>query len=175
MIARLMLWDSIGASRYPSGRFLLAPASPLGLSFPLCISAGPEPGGKCGVGQVVTTRPARPRCGHVPPAGLTQPRRAGCYCCPGRHPGLPLRSLCIGRPRCESRQCREHWRPALPSSADASCPRCEVGPRAYHLLYKPVNAERFHAALVDACVLRPRPRCNSRYIRTCCATAAAMP
>jgi hypothetical protein len=27
--------------------------------------------------------------------------------------------------------------------------------RAYHLLYKPVNAERFHAALVDASVLRP--------------------
>jgi CheY-like chemotaxis protein len=45
--------------------------------------------------------------------------------------------------------------PALLISADASCPRCEVGPRAYHLLYKPVTAERFYAALVDACVLRP--------------------
>ena len=40
--------------------------------------------------------------------------------------------------------------PALVISADASCPPCEVGPRAYQLLYKPVNAERFHAALVDA-------------------------
>ena len=44
--------------------------------------------------------------------------------------------------------------PALLISADASSPRCEVGPKAYHLLYKPVNAERFHAALVDASVLR---------------------
>jgi CheY-like chemotaxis protein len=40
--------------------------------------------------------------------------------------------------------------PALLISADASSPRCEVGPKAYHLLYKPVNAQRFHAALVDA-------------------------
>jgi len=45
--------------------------------------------------------------------------------------------------------------PALLISADASSPRCEVGPKAYHLLYKPVNAQRFHAALVDASVLRP--------------------
>jgi CheY-like chemotaxis protein len=44
--------------------------------------------------------------------------------------------------------------PALLISADASSPRCEVGPRSYELLYKPVNAERFHAALVDASVLR---------------------
>jgi hypothetical protein len=44
--------------------------------------------------------------------------------------------------------------PALLISADASSPRCEVGPSSYHLLYKPVNAERFHAALVDASVLR---------------------
>jgi len=44
--------------------------------------------------------------------------------------------------------------PALLISGDASSPRCEVGSRAYHLLYKPVNAERFHAALVDASVLR---------------------
>jgi len=39
--------------------------------------------------------------------------------------------------------------PALVISADASAPQCEVRPRSYHLLYKPVNAERFHAALVD--------------------------
>jgi CheY-like chemotaxis protein len=39
--------------------------------------------------------------------------------------------------------------PALLISADASAPQCEVRPRSYHLLYKPVNAERFHAALVD--------------------------
>jgi two-component SAPR family response regulator len=40
--------------------------------------------------------------------------------------------------------------PALLISADATSPQCEVGYRAYHLLYKPVNAEKFHAALVDA-------------------------
>jgi CheY-like chemotaxis protein len=44
--------------------------------------------------------------------------------------------------------------PALLISADASSPQCEGGPRSYHLLHKPVNAERFHAALVDASVLR---------------------
>ena len=44
--------------------------------------------------------------------------------------------------------------PALVISGDASSPRCEVGSQAYHLLYKPVNPERFHAALVDASVLR---------------------
>ena len=37
--------------------------------------------------------------------------------------------------------------PALLISGDA---RCEVGSRACRLLYKPVNPERFHAALVDA-------------------------
>ena len=45
--------------------------------------------------------------------------------------------------------------PALLISADASSPSCGVGPRSYQLLYEPVNAERFHAALVDASVLRP--------------------
>jgi CheY-like chemotaxis protein len=45
--------------------------------------------------------------------------------------------------------------PALLISGDATCSaRCEVGSREYHLLYKPVNAERLHAALVDASVLR---------------------
>ena len=44
--------------------------------------------------------------------------------------------------------------PALLVSGDASAPQCEVGSRAYQLLYKPVNAERLHAALVDAFVLR---------------------
>ena len=43
--------------------------------------------------------------------------------------------------------------PALLISADATCPPCEVGPRSYQLLYKPVDAERFYAALVDASVL----------------------
>jgi two-component system chemotaxis response regulator CheY len=38
--------------------------------------------------------------------------------------------------------------PALLISGDASSPRCEVGSRGYHLLYKPVNPGRFHAALV---------------------------
>ena len=45
--------------------------------------------------------------------------------------------------------------PALLVSGDATCSaRCEVGSRGYHLLYKPVNAERLHAALVDVSVLR---------------------
>ena len=39
--------------------------------------------------------------------------------------------------------------PALLISADATAPRCGVRPRSYHLLYKPVYAERLHAALVD--------------------------
>jgi CheY-like chemotaxis protein len=42
--------------------------------------------------------------------------------------------------------------PALLISGDATSPQ-KVGSRAYQLLYKPVNAERFHAALV-ASVLR---------------------
>ena len=37
--------------------------------------------------------------------------------------------------------------PALLISGDA---RCEVSSRGCRLLYKPVNPERFHAALVDA-------------------------
>jgi CheY-like chemotaxis protein len=41
--------------------------------------------------------------------------------------------------------------PALLVSGDATCSaRCQVD----HLLYKPVNAERLHAALVDVSVLR---------------------
>ena len=45
--------------------------------------------------------------------------------------------------------------PALLVSGDATCSaRCEVGSQGYHLLYKPVNAERLHAALVDVSVLR---------------------
>ena len=40
--------------------------------------------------------------------------------------------------------------PALLISGDAGSLRCEVGSQGYRLLYKPVNAERFHAALVDA-------------------------
>lgn len=39
--------------------------------------------------------------------------------------------------------------PALLISADARASQCEVRPRSYYLLYKPVNAETFHAALVD--------------------------
>jgi two-component system, sensor histidine kinase len=38
--------------------------------------------------------------------------------------------------------------PALLISGDATSPQCEVGSRAYQLLYKPVNAEGVHAALV---------------------------
>jgi len=44
--------------------------------------------------------------------------------------------------------------PALLISGDASSPRCEVGSQGYHLLYKPVNAGRLHAALVAASVPR---------------------
>ena len=45
--------------------------------------------------------------------------------------------------------------PAFLVSGDATCSaRCEVGSRGYHLLYKPVHAERLHAALVDVSVLR---------------------
>jgi hypothetical protein len=46
MIARLTLWDTIGA-------FLIEPKAPArsGLSFILCVSAAPNRGGKCGVGQ----------------------------------------------------------------------------------------------------------------------------
>jgi CheY-like chemotaxis protein len=40
--------------------------------------------------------------------------------------------------------------PALLISGDATSPQCEVDSRAYQLLYKPVNAARFHATLVDA-------------------------
>jgi CheY-like chemotaxis protein len=43
--------------------------------------------------------------------------------------------------------------PALLISGDASSPLREAGSRGYHLLHKPVNAERFRAALVDASVL----------------------
>src|SRR5262249_23183167 len=39
--------------------------------------------------------------------------------------------------------------PALLISADATAPQCEVRPRSSHLLYRSVNAESFHAALVD--------------------------
>jgi|SRR5690349_12638346 two-component system, sensor histidine kinase len=39
--------------------------------------------------------------------------------------------------------------PALLISADASAAQCELKPGSYHLLYKPLNAERLHAALVD--------------------------
>jgi CheY-like chemotaxis protein len=38
--------------------------------------------------------------------------------------------------------------PALVISGDATSPQCEVGSRAYQLLYKPVNAEKFLSALV---------------------------
>ena len=38
--------------------------------------------------------------------------------------------------------------PALLISGDATSPQCEVGSRAYQLLYKPVNAEKFLSALV---------------------------
>jgi hypothetical protein len=42
------------------------PARP-GLSFTLCVSAGTEPGGKCGVGQLVMARRLLVRCGKPRP------------------------------------------------------------------------------------------------------------
>jgi CheY-like chemotaxis protein len=39
--------------------------------------------------------------------------------------------------------------PALLISADASAAHCELEPGLYHLLYKPLNAERLHATLAD--------------------------
>jgi CheY-like chemotaxis protein len=47
--------------------------------------------------------------------------------------------------------------PALLISGDATSPQCEVGSRAYQLLYKPVTAERFHAALVTSVLGSRRP------------------
>jgi two-component system, sensor histidine kinase len=45
--------------------------------------------------------------------------------------------------------------PALLISGDATCSaRCEVASAGYHLLYKPVSADRLRAALVDACGLQ---------------------
>jgi CheY-like chemotaxis protein len=44
--------------------------------------------------------------------------------------------------------------PALLITGDASSPPGETSPGGYHLLHKPVNAEAFRAALVDACVLQ---------------------
>jgi CheY-like chemotaxis protein len=44
--------------------------------------------------------------------------------------------------------------PALLISADVNSPRSEPTTNGYSLLYKPVNADAFRAALVDACVLR---------------------
>jgi hypothetical protein len=54
---------------------LKAPAPPPGLSLTLCASAGTEPGGKCGVGRLVTTRPARLGCASPGPSHhATSPR-----------------------------------------------------------------------------------------------------
>jgi two-component system, sensor histidine kinase len=44
--------------------------------------------------------------------------------------------------------------PALLISGDASSPLCEAGSGGYYLLHKPLNAESFRAALVDASVLQ---------------------
>ena len=44
--------------------------------------------------------------------------------------------------------------PALLISADSRCPQSDVGRDGYQLLHKPVNADSFRAALIEACVLR---------------------
>jgi len=45
--------------------------------------------------------------------------------------------------------------PALLISGDPSSPRSNASTGAYHLLHKPVDAETFRTALVDASVLQP--------------------
>jgi two-component system, sensor histidine kinase len=45
--------------------------------------------------------------------------------------------------------------PALLISGDATCPGGDDRAGGYRLLHKPVDAERFRAALIDASVLRP--------------------
>jgi CheY-like chemotaxis protein len=42
--------------------------------------------------------------------------------------------------------------PALLISGDAACPRADVERDGYQLLHKPVNAEAFRTALIEACV-----------------------
>jgi CheY-like chemotaxis protein len=44
--------------------------------------------------------------------------------------------------------------PAVLISGDVNSPSCETVPEGYCLLQKPVNAEAFRAALVNACLLR---------------------
>jgi len=58
-------WDSLGASRRLDVPYLVtkAPGAAPGLSFTLCVSAGTELGGKCGVGQLAMTRRLLVRCG----------------------------------------------------------------------------------------------------------------
>jgi DNA-binding NtrC family response regulator len=44
--------------------------------------------------------------------------------------------------------------PALLISGDARCPQTDAEREGYQLLHKPVNADSFRAALIEACVLR---------------------
>jgi two-component system, sensor histidine kinase len=44
--------------------------------------------------------------------------------------------------------------PALLMSGDSSCPPYDIGRDGCQLLHKPVNANVFRAALIDACALR---------------------
>jgi CheY-like chemotaxis protein len=64
----------------------------------------------------------------------------------GRRPDLIVDAIGIMRDAFEI--------PALLISADVNSPRSEPTTNGYSLLYKPVNADAFRAALVDACVLR---------------------
>jgi len=48
--------------------------------------------------------------------------------------------------------------PALLISGDPSSPQSGARARTYHLLHKPVDAETFRTALLDASVLQPRDR-----------------
>jgi len=44
--------------------------------------------------------------------------------------------------------------PALLISGDSGCPRSDLSRDGYQLLHKPLSAEMFRAALIDACVLQ---------------------
>jgi DNA-binding NtrC family response regulator len=44
--------------------------------------------------------------------------------------------------------------PALLISGDSRCPQADAMRDGYQLLHKPVNADLFRAALIEACILR---------------------
>jgi CheY-like chemotaxis protein len=79
-------------------------------------------------------------------------------CEPGRRPDLIVCDYHLSRGTtgvdAVKRLRRAFEIPALLITGDGSSPLGERSPGGYHLLHKPVNAEAFRAALVDACVLQ---------------------